>query len=428
MSMPVSQAARCAVVFFALAMAGAAGAADTPPASTETPEQALSRLLDANKQTLTISRDGLGGPGAATLLAPARTAQFILVGEDHGFAETPEFVDALRRSLGNDAPENLVLEIGPESARRVTQAARSDKLRELAVDYPMAIPFLNLREDGAMTSAWLQGSPRAALWGLDQEFLFSARLVLERLRTLVKPGEQQALVDAWIARAVASERKAMQDHDVPAALLLQLQDADFAALRAGLKPAAGSEAARLIDELAESTQIYHGQSADGYASNDQRGRLMKRHFIGYYRAAEKPGKPLPRALLRFGAYHMMRGITPTNLYDIGNFVSEFAASNDRRSLHLLILFADGTANRWMPFTADAGMKTQKYDARAEMEDFGAATFLDHAPAEGAVVFDLDPLRRQRKARRSAGPDFERVVFSYDYVIVMAKGRAGTSFE
>jgi len=67
-------------------------------------------------------------------------------------------------------------------------------------------------------------------------------------------------------------------------------------------------------------------------------------------------------------------------------------------------------------------------ARAEMEDFGVATFLDHAPAEGAAVFDLDPLRRQRKARRSAGPDFERVVFSYDYVVVIAKGRAGTSVE
>jgi len=145
MSMPLQQAARRAVVFLAIAMAGAAGAADTPPASTETPEQALSRLLDANRQTLTIGRDGLGGPGAATLLTPARTAQFILVGEDHGFAEIPEFVDALRRSLGKDAPENLVLEIGPESARRTTQAVRSDKLRELAVDYPMAIPFLRFR-------------------------------------------------------------------------------------------------------------------------------------------------------------------------------------------------------------------------------------------------------------------------------------------
>src|SRR6478735_6149052 len=103
MFMPLLQAARRAVVFIALAMAGIAGAADTPPASTETPEQALSRLLDANKQTLTISRDGLSGPGAATLLTPARAAQFILVGEDHGFAETPEFVEALRRSLGVDA-------------------------------------------------------------------------------------------------------------------------------------------------------------------------------------------------------------------------------------------------------------------------------------------------------------------------------------
>lgn len=423
MSLLLRHAARGAILL--ATFIGGALAADTP--AEKTPEQVLSELLTSHRSELTLTADGLGGAGAKALLDRARTAQFILIGEDHGFAEVPEFVLALRQSLGRDTPQNLVLEIGPYSAQRAAIAAREESLSALSRDYPAAMPFLNLREDGAMASAWQHGDKRERLWGLDQEFLFSGRLILERLHALATTEAAKKAVADALARNARADAEALAQHDTAPTLLLQWQDADFAQLRTALNPRPGSEAARLIDELDESAQIYRGQQTDGYASNHQRAQLMKRHFMDYYRAAQKAGEAVPRALFRFGANHMIRGISPTNLFDIGNFASEFAASNGRTSLHVLVLVGAGSANRWLPFVADAGLKTQPYDARAEMGDFGVMPFIERARPSGWTVFDVDALRRQRKARQSAGAAFEKIVFGFDYVVVVAQGRAAKDY-
>lgn len=428
MSLPFRQAGRAVALLAALALGWSVQAAEAPAqAPEETPEQALTRLLQAHRSELQVGAAGLQGAGLEPLLKRARAAQFVLVGEDHGFADVPEFVVALGKSLGADAPRYLVYEVGPYSAARAAAAARDDKMREFVLAYPGALPFFNLQEDGALAVAWQKGQKQDVIWGLDQEFIFSCGLIFERLRELAAPGKPRETVDRFIGRCTAADKEVMGKHDGGAALLLNMQPADFAELRAGVAAAPGSEASRLIDELDVSNAIYRGQKTDGYGSNNQRGQLMKRHFMEHYRAAESAGEKQPRALLRFGAYHMIRGITPTNLFDIGNFVSEFAASNGRESLHILVLAGGGTVNRWLPFVADKGLRTQRYDVKAEMEDFGAMRFVENAHRQGWTLYDLEPLRRQRKARKAGGTEFEKVVFGYDYVVVVAEGRAGKDY-
>ena len=415
---------RAGILFALLACGLAAHAADTP---SETPEQALVRILDANRSALSIAADGLSGPGAKSLVERARHAQFVLVGEDHGFADVPQFVLALKQSLGKDTPENLVLEIGPYAAQRLTQAVRTDKLRELALEYPGAMPFFDWQDDGRLAAAWQRGNPRDVLWGLDQEFLFGARMSLQRLQELTKPGKGRDTVDSFLARDAAASKESLTKHEAGAALLLNLSDADIASLREAVQAAPGSEAAQLVDELDQSAQIYRSQNSDGYASNSQRSLLMKKHFMRYYRAAQRAGSAAPRALFRFGAYHMTRGITPTNLYDIGNFASEFAASNDSQSVHILVLAGGGASNKWMPFVADEAQKSVAYDAKKELAELGAVPFLQQSFAQGATVFDVDALRRTGKARRSGGADFEKIVFGYDFVVIVAEMKPARNY-
>jgi len=62
-----------------------------------------------------------------------------------------------------------------------------------------------------------------------------------------------------------------------------------------------------------------------------------------------------------------------------------------------------------------------------MGDFGVMPFIEQANKSGWTVFDVDPLRRQRKARQSAGATFEKIVFGYDYVVVVARGRAAKDY-
>ncbi|QBB71948.1 hypothetical protein ELE36_17150 [Pseudolysobacter antarcticus] len=411
----------------ALCVAGLSSlcAASTP--ATETPAQALSRVLDANRTALTVSDQGLSGPAAAKLVDAGRRAEFILVGEDHGFVEVPQFVVALQHSLGADAPSNLVLEIGPLAAARLAEAARNNQLDALSHQYPAELPFFDWSGDGAMAAAWQQKEKRTVLWGIDQEFILSSRLHFERLEKLNPREPAHAVVVEFLQRAQAAEKKMVTEHDPSAALLPQLMDADFKRLRDAIKPAANSESANILDELAQSAEIYRGQETDGYGSNHQRSLLMKRNFMAYYNDAQKQNRVAPRAMFRLGAFHAGRGLNVIGQLDIGNMASEIAASHGKESLHILVIAAGGSVNKWLPFIPDTSLRAAPYNAREELAQLQATSFIDHALSDTWTVFDLSAFRRSHAAREGGGALFERLVYGYDYVIVIPQAHAALDY-
>jgi hypothetical protein len=424
MSLPSLRVGRLGVLLAALALACSAQAADPPQ---ESPQQALAQLLDSQRSALAVDAQGLSGPGAATLLERARKAQFILVGEDHGFADVPRFVLALRQSLGADAPAHLALEIGPYAARRLTRAIRQDGQRQFALDYPAALPFFGWQEDNQMAAAWQRGNTRDVLWGLDQEFIFGTRLYFERLRELAGNERARQLIATHLQRNAEADKAVIARHDSSLAYFPQISKADYAVLREAMQPAAGSEAAALLDGLDESAEIYRTQSTTPHESNTRRAQLMKRQFMQYYQAAQRDGQALPRVLFRLGGYHAMRGLTPTNQFDIANFASEFAAGNGQASLHVLVIAAGGTVNRWLPFVADEKQKAAAYDAKADLGDWGPLLFAQHALPQGWTVFPTEPLRSTRRARKAGGAEFERIVYGFDYIVVVAQGTAAQNY-
>ncbi len=398
-------------------------AADETP--TETPAQALVRLMEANRRPIAIERGLLVGAGAANIVDASRHAQFILVGEDHGFVEVPQFVLALRATLGADAPANLALETGPLAAAQLADAARTNTMAELSARYPAAIPFFDWKDDGAMAWAFQKGQREDVLWGLDQEFILSTRMNLERLLQLNPESREVA---GYAKRASAAEAKMLADHDPSAVLLPQLQEEDFAQLRAALKVQDGSVPAAIIDELAESADIYRAQGSDGDASNHQRALLMKRHFMAYYNAAAQRQTTPVRAMARLGAYHAGRGLNPINQYDIGNLASELAESRGLSSVHILLIAASGTVNKWLPFMPDQKARAMTYDAKGELDSVHAVPFLAHALPNHWSVFDLQAFRSERTAIHAGGPGFAQLVFAYDYVIVVPVGHAATEYD
>ena len=63
--------------------------------------------------TMALENGALTGPGAALLLDRLPTAQFIQVGEDHGFADSPEIALALAKASRKYGVVNHVIEEGP---------------------------------------------------------------------------------------------------------------------------------------------------------------------------------------------------------------------------------------------------------------------------------------------------------------------------
>jgi len=269
---------KSALAIVLMALSALACATEAAP---ETPAQVLSRILDASRMPLAMSDQGLSGPGARKIIDDARHAQFILVGEDHGFTDVPQFVVALKRSLGADAPSNLVLEIGPLTAAHLADAARTDAIGRLASRYPAALSFFDWVDDGDMAKAWQGRGARTVLWGIDQEFIIATRMHFERLEALNAhaTASARALVDGYLRRAQAADIKLVAEHDPEAALLPQLQADDFDQLRAALKPKPGSESAKILDELEQSAEIYRTHGTQGYDSNHARSLLMKRQSV-----------------------------------------------------------------------------------------------------------------------------------------------------
>lgn len=416
---------RCLFATAILFPMGSALAVDAPPA--ETPSHALARVMEASRLPFVLDNGALTGSGATKLLDAARHAEFILIGEDHGFVEVPQFVLALRTSLGKDAPENLVLETGPLAAARLADAARTDTLAALSARYPAAIPFFDWKDDGAMVRAFQKEKKADVLWGIDQEFILSTRMNLERLLQVNDTAAAKAAISAQLERAREAERKLIADHDPGAALLPQLQAEDFARLRAAVKAGTGSESAAILDELSESADIYRSQGSDGDASNHQRSLMMKRHFMANYDAASRRASAPVRAMVRIGAYHAGRGLSPINQYDIGNLTSELAASHGQASVHILVLAAGGSVNKWLPFVADKAVSASPYNAKEELASVHAVPFLDHAYKDQWSIFDLQKFRSEGAARKEGGEGFRQLVFGYDYVVVVPEGHAAVGY-
>lgn len=406
------------------------GAQGTTELSAEAREKTFIEAVKAKALPLRISASGLSGGGADWLVKQAATAQFALIGEDHGFADVPQFAQGLQASLGEARFEHMVLELGFHATQRIEQALCEgpDGLDALNRRFPFFSPFVNFREDGALAASFVAcGGKGSSLWGIDQEFLLSSQLHLHRLQQLATRPEQRKSLAAFQAQADQAWTTMVTEHEPGSIALMQWNAADFARLRGLFDPARDREALELVEAMAASADIYNGQNSDGYRSNRARSVLMKSLFMRSYRAAQAGPQDRPRALFKLGAYHAARGLTPTQQFDIGNMASELAESNGGRSLHVLVLMGGGEVNQHFPFSADDKDRRVVYDARKELKTLGIDALLAVAPAEDAVVVDLQALREADGVRMPSGSAINRLIYNYDAVVLVAKGHPATNY-
>src|SRR5215208_5953886 len=139
-----------------------------------------STLLAAGPQflPLEIKDEHLAGAGADLIRAQLPTAQFILWGEEHGFADSAILLRALAREARPLRFKYHVVEVGPLSTRMIADTLSRDGLpglHRLVHEVPFGIPFLSLKNDAELASDFLghddKGTPY--LWGIDQEFIGS---------------------------------------------------------------------------------------------------------------------------------------------------------------------------------------------------------------------------------------------------------------
>ncbi|WP_150127963.1 hypothetical protein [Janthinobacterium psychrotolerans] len=377
--------------------------------------------LKANRLAITLDKGALTGPGAAPLLQASRQAQYVLLGEDHGVAEIARFSSAYFNALAPAGFTTLVTESGPVVASALEgMLRRADAVTAIArfdAAYPDAIAFYTMRQEAEMLAGFaLAAGPRFEHWGIDQEFIGTARyLIAQMLAQPVNPAARAKLEALRQLDAVASHKAAASGNPLEY-LMLSASDEELVSLRPLLAGPNEQTALGLLDALLASRAIYQKSASkvpgDRGLSNAMRLALLKQTL------ASRLGVQEQKLLVKVGANHAYKGINPLNNRDVGNFLAERAEGQGRSSLHLIVLAAKGTQLRF----AGAGKPHQP--APIELDSPASKLLASAGATDGSwSLFDLRSLRPGLRKLAAGDSDVFNLINGYDFALIIPEGSA-----
>lgn len=381
-------------------------------------DSALVAAFAANRHPLRLEQGALAGPGGELLIRESGAAQFTLLGEEHGVREIPALAAALLRGVRPRGYRHLAIEVSPLSARRIAEIAGIPEpqraFEELFRDPLNWMPFYTMPPETEFL-AWAAGREGSyTVWGLDYE-VWADRYWLRRLEAIVAPKARPAVAaararaDSGFARAARGDPSQIFSFTAPESL--------FTALREAVGPASGSEPAEILEVLERTVDINRPFLAGrNYESNLKRSTYLKENFLRAYEAARGSGGGPPGMLLKFGAFHMERGLNGVRQHDVGWLAGALAEANGSRSFHSLAVGGPGTRH------AVFDIRTLTYRPQpVEWIEADAMRPVREARDSGDfVVFDLRPIRAliQDRRLRDVAAQLERIVFGFDVLVVL----------
>jgi hypothetical protein len=405
-----------------------ASRAQTAPKPKPTFEEALIQV----RTPLILAGGKFSGAGADTFNEAVQQARFVLLGEDHITREIPQFAAALCDAMHPDA---YAVEAGPYAARYVNGLLHDpDRILKMAARdkaYTNNMAFLDIREENDLAAHCAASShnPHFALWGLDQEFLGSASTLLQSM-VATNPGPQSrtAIAAAQIEDQTAAAQ-ASRTGDFSKLFLLASTDADVQALQSAINADGNAATHDLLNEFTVSRRIYHLNGDGSPDSNLVRAELLKQHFLADY-LPFKQQTTAPRILFKFGDNHTGKGFSYTRELNLGNFIAELAAGEQAQSLHMFVLGARG-----MHFTVAGYGKPlgRQPFVLSEDPDYkwlapAVADLLPQPPAASGTTLTLFDLRQLRYRGLDLSREWEHVIYSYDFCILMPEVTVASAIE
>jgi hypothetical protein len=372
----------------------------------------LESLFKAHSYPLTVSGGKLSGSGMDFLMRSSADAQFFALAEQHNVKEIPEITAMLFEALHERHGFNyLALEQDPIVSLMVSAkpvVGKRDYVVSLANKYPNAFTFITDQELEMIARAGSISTGKGnRIWGVDQAF--GALHILDRLHELAP---NKAVRDR-LAKLISVVKEYETNRYVSGRRYMSPEVSktdDLNDLLQFYQPKKGSEAEFLITQLLTSIRIYDRRQLPGYESNYTREENMKDLFMREYRKAQAAGEKTPKVLLKLGHYHVIRGINWSDVFSLGNFVSEFAKSNNKKSFVMTMWLNNASGySDWMQKEAD-------YKAMAKV-----------APTDQWTVIDFRPLRNYASAGKiqDLNPRMKQAIFGYDAALIIGGGSRGT---
>ena len=372
-------------------------------------------LIRANAYPFKIVDGVLAGPGADLIAKSSEDKEFVALGEEHNRAGVHAFGGALFRHLATQRGfQYLALEEDPYVGRLLSASARSggrSAVIELARRYPNAFHMYTESEFEMIADAANVSNARSdPIWGLNQ--VFGAMHIYERLMALAPDAAARAAAERLRDQAREYEGERFQKNVSYMSTVARPED--FAELRKAFHPAAGSEAEFLIEQMALSNRIFApyvtkpSPAAEAfYESGARREWNMKQLFAEDLRRAQKNGDPNPKVMVMLGQLHLYRGLSErTDLYTLGNFLSELATFEGMQSLHIY-----STVNTDFEFKSPRAPL-----ARAALAVLGESS---------GVVIDLRPLVQLARHDSTLDPQLRHLILAFDFYVLLKNAEQGS---
>jgi hypothetical protein len=281
----------------------------------------------------------------------------------------------------------------------------------------------NTREEFEMLQrcAALAGGGSFRLWGLNQEGLGAGGLVLDHILDTGLAGESSRVMRRLLQKNDDAYAKALQAGRISDLFMIAADDKELAASAALLEKEGTPQARSLFASLIQSHEINRAWPAD----SGRRSRLMKTLFTADYDEAARLEASPPKDLLKFGAYHIYRGLNPMQDSGIGKYVAELADGHDARSLHICLMDVRGS----YPMFGGVGRPARglrpfnlQEDPRSRYLDPILANLLESQ----WTLFDLRTLREDvRRRPEIVSSELATLIFGMDILVMLPEATPST---
>lgn len=407
-----------AMILTAAPLVGTAQGSDAP-----TLAERLHAAASEHRLRLDHRGDAFSGPAWDMLIEEGRRAQFFVIGEEHGIAENPVLAAALFKELATHGYSRVVIEISPPMAGaldRALLAGGMQRLRDLYAQPGAEPAFYGMREEAEFLAAVRAHTPDGPLfWGTDYE-VGGDRHLLRILAGKDMPAPAREALDALASASHASWTQ-FQETGNPQFIFSFSGDPALVRVVISAWPQRDDASDWILHTLEETLEINRlWVSGQAWRSNERRAALLRGNFLRYWRQEKLAGRA-PRALLKFGASHVVRGRNMTDTFDLGVLLPEVAALEGRSSFSMLVLPGAGTqVARFNP----VDWSYQPAPAKDGYVD-GMKPILDAAFGDAFTLIDLRPLRAIIGMRPDVPQALARTVHGFDTVLVMSGSTPST---
>ena len=342
----------------------------------DTASVTLKKVLQKNSYPIFVKKGELKGRGGALLLKRAKEATIVTIGESHATQQIPLMITSLINELQQaNELDHLAIEVSPWTARQMSDSLRSGvgAYNRLIAQYPTAIPFYNFKAERNLVRQAVRGSGADnPLWGLDQIFAFSTEMALDRLQELAPSPEARAVINdvrkAGLKRTAEDPRLQSLPSSIPPPISVYAAST-FDSLSTYFPDS--SEGQQVLNELSASISMYRTNGQNNYLSNQLRARYLRDNFRQAVRQTQVRSQEKPQIVVKLGARHAYRGMTPNNALDVGNLSISLARAIGGSALNVAILCGPGSKNTRFP--AQTGKCHNSYlneDIRSLINDRG----------------------------------------------------------